>query len=57
MDVCGECDPDACDGDHLNDRANQELLRIWENFEVCRQNSDQTETLEDGPAEKGEISL
>ena len=57
MDVCGECDPDACDGDHLNDRANQELLRIWESFEVCRQNSDQTETLEDGPAEKGEISL
>ena len=29
MDVCGECDPDACDGNALNDRANQELLRIW----------------------------
>ena len=29
MDVCGECDPDACDGNALNDRANQELLRLW----------------------------
>lgn len=29
MDVCGECDPDACEGDHLNDRANQELLKLW----------------------------
>lgn len=29
MDVCGECDPDACEGDHLNDLANRELLEIW----------------------------
>ena len=29
MDVCGECDPDACEDSHLNDRANQELLEIW----------------------------
>ncbi len=29
MDVCGECDPDACEGDHLNDLANRKLLEIW----------------------------
>lgn len=29
MDVCGECDPDACEGDHLNDLANRELLELW----------------------------
>ena len=29
MDVCGECEPDACEGDHLNDLANRELLEIW----------------------------
>ena len=29
MDVCGECDPDACEGDHLNNLANRELLEIW----------------------------
>lgn len=29
IDVCGECDPDACEGDHLNDLANRELLEIW----------------------------
>ena len=29
MDVCGECDPDACEGDHLNDLATRELLEIW----------------------------
>ena len=31
MDVCGECDPDACEGDHLNDLANRKLLEIWRN--------------------------
>ena len=30
IDICGECDSDACEGDHLNDRANRELLKIWE---------------------------
>ena len=30
MDGCGECDPDACEGDHLNDLANRKLL------EICR---------------------
>lgn len=29
MDVCGECDPDACEGDHLNDLANRKLLELW----------------------------
>lgn len=29
MDICGECDPDACEGDHLNDLANRKLLEIW----------------------------
>ena len=29
MDVCGECDPDACEGDHLNDLANRKLLERW----------------------------
>lgn len=29
MDVCGECDPDACEGDHLNDLANLKLLELW----------------------------
>ena len=29
MDVCGECDPDACEGDHLNDLANRQLLELW----------------------------
>ena len=29
MDVCGECDPDACEGDHLNDLANRKLQEIW----------------------------
>ena len=29
MDVCGECDPDACEGDHLNDLANRKLLKLW----------------------------
>ena len=27
--VCGECDPDACEGDHLNDLANRKLLELW----------------------------
>ena len=29
IDVCGECDPDACEGDHLNDLANRKLLELW----------------------------
>lgn len=29
MDVCGECDQDACEGDHLNDLANRKLLELW----------------------------
>ena len=29
MDVCGECDPDACEGDYLNDLANRKLLELW----------------------------
>lgn len=29
MDVCGECDPDACEGDHLNDLANRKFLELW----------------------------
>lgn len=29
MDVCGECDPDACEGDHLSDLANRKLLELW----------------------------
>lgn len=29
MDVCGECDPNACEGDHLNDLANRKLLELW----------------------------
>lgn len=29
MDVCGECDSDACEGDHLNDLANRKLLELW----------------------------
>ena len=29
MDVCGECDPDACEGDHLNDLANRKVLELW----------------------------
>lgn len=29
MDICGECDPDACENDALNDQANQELLQLW----------------------------
>lgn len=29
MDVCGECDPDACEGDHLNDMVNRKLLELW----------------------------
>ncbi|MBU5479710.1 arginase family protein [Blautia sp. MSJ-19] len=29
MDICGECDPDACENDVLNDRANQEILQLW----------------------------
>ena len=29
MDVCGECDPDVCENDDLNDRANQALLELW----------------------------
>lgn len=29
MDVCGECDPDVCEGDHLNDLANRKLLELW----------------------------
>ena len=29
MDVCGECDPDACEGGHLNDLANRKLLELW----------------------------
>lgn len=29
MDICGECDPDTCEKDSLNDRANQELLVLW----------------------------
>lgn len=29
IDICGECDPDACEKDSLNDLANQKLLRFW----------------------------
>ena len=29
MDICGECDPDACEKKFLNDRANQEILELW----------------------------
>ena len=29
LDVCGECDPDACEKDSLNDSANRELLELW----------------------------
>lgn len=31
MDICGECDPDACERNLLNDRANQKLLELWKN--------------------------
>lgn len=29
LDICGECDPDSCERDFLNDRANQVLLEVW----------------------------
>lgn len=29
MDICGECDLDACEKDSLNDSANRELLELW----------------------------
>lgn len=29
LDICGECDPDACEKNSLNDRANQKLLELW----------------------------
>lgn len=32
LDICGECDLDACERDSLNDRANQELLKLWRNM-------------------------
>lgn len=30
MDVCGECDPDSCSEDFLNDHANEAILNLWE---------------------------
>ena len=30
MDVCGECDPDSCSEDFLNDHANEAVLKLWE---------------------------
>ena len=30
MDVCGECDPDSCSEDFLNDHANEAILKLWE---------------------------
>ena len=32
MDICGECDPDACEKNLLNDRANQEILELWKKY-------------------------
>lgn len=32
MDICGECDPDACERNLLNDRANQKLLELWKKY-------------------------
>ena len=32
MDICGECDPDACEKNLLNDRANQEIFEVWEKY-------------------------
>lgn len=32
MDICGECDPDACEKNLLNDRANQKLLELWKKY-------------------------
>ena len=30
MDVCGECDPNSCSEDFLNDHANEAILKLWE---------------------------
>ena len=32
VDICGECDPDACERNLLNDRANQKLLELWKKY-------------------------
>lgn len=33
MDVCGECDPDSCSEDYLNDHANTAILKLWEQWQ------------------------
>lgn len=43
LDICGECDPDACEKDSLNDSANRKLLKLWRDMlpeisEKVRQN-------------------
>ncbi|MBQ7370409.1 MAG: arginase family protein [Blautia sp.] len=32
MDVCGECDPDKCEGTEVNDRTNRKLLEVLKKF-------------------------
>ena len=57
MDICGECDPDTCEGDELNDRANQELLKLWEKFRTYGENFRQSDPSERTSEKKGEKSL
>ena len=33
MDVCGECDPDSCSEDFLNDHANDAILKLWKKMQ------------------------
>lgn len=57
VDVCGECDPDSCGDDELNDRANLELLKLWEKFRTYDGKFHQTEAVEVTAEKKGEESL
>lgn len=40
MDVCGECDPDSCSEDYLNDHANTAILKLWENMRKSSERMD-----------------
>ena len=40
MDVCGECDPDACSEDFLNDHANEAILKLWEKMRKSAERMD-----------------
>nr|WP_295265959.1 arginase family protein [uncultured Blautia sp.] len=33
IDVCGECDPDSCSEDFLNDHANEAILKLWKKMQ------------------------